>query len=154
LLPDNPDASLTRAQTASALTECGYPVKTSTLATKASRGGGPPYALFGARPLYRWGDSLDWAKSRLSLPRTNSSEHILRDDSERSDCFAKKVVWARGPPKIPNDKFDRAVAEASRRSVKAASRSFRGGVRAPAGRRARTRLSLHEADSDAAVEDQ
>jgi hypothetical protein len=152
-LPDNPDALLTRAQTASAPTECGFPVKTATLATKASRGGGPPYALFGARPFCRWADSLDWAKSRLSLPRTNSSEHSLHGDSERSECFVKKVVSAPGLPKIPNDQFERAVAEAKRRSVKAASR-FRGGVRTTGRRRAMTGLSLYEADSDAAVEDQ
>ena len=40
-------------------------MKPKTLATKASRGGGPPYRLFGRKPLYRWGDGLDWA-SRAS----------------------------------------------------------------------------------------
>jgi len=92
LLPDNPDTLLTRGQTASALSECGFPVKTATLATKASRGGGPPYALFGARPLYRWGDSLEWAKSRLSPPRANSSEHSLHVESDRSKWPAQKVA--------------------------------------------------------------
>jgi integrase len=58
-----------------------------SLATKASRGGGPPYRLFGARPLYRrglyresggrerrWGHSLNWAQSRLSEPMRSTSE--------------------------------------------------------------------------------
>src|SRR3979490_400563 len=46
------DTLLTRDQTAEALTQAGYPVKSKTLATKASRGGGPPFAKFGPRALY------------------------------------------------------------------------------------------------------
>jgi len=68
------DTLLTRDATAAALTAAGFPVKSKTLATKATRGGGPPYRLFGARPLYRWGDALAWAKGRLSAPRHNTSE--------------------------------------------------------------------------------
>jgi hypothetical protein len=76
MLPVNPDeALLTRAQTASKLTEAGFPVKPGTLATKASRGGGPAYELFGKKPLYRWGTALAWARSRLSAPNRTSSEH-------------------------------------------------------------------------------
>jgi len=73
-IPDCFDALLTREATAAALTACGFPVKSKTLATKASRGGGPPFMAFGARVLYRWGDSLAWAKSRLSKPRCSTSE--------------------------------------------------------------------------------
>jgi hypothetical protein len=73
-IPDDPNALLTRSANAAALTAAGFPVKPATLATKASRGGGPPYRLFGARPLYRWGDSLNWAQSRLSEPMRNTSE--------------------------------------------------------------------------------
>jgi hypothetical protein len=68
------DALLTRADVASALTEVGFPVSAATLATKAVRGGGPPYQLFGRKPLYRWGAALEWARSRLSRPVTNTSE--------------------------------------------------------------------------------
>lgn len=68
------DALLTRDQTAEALTNAGYPVKAKTLATKASRGGGPPYRLFGARPLYRWGHALAWAEARMGMPRVSTSE--------------------------------------------------------------------------------
>jgi hypothetical protein len=67
-IPDTPDALLTRDQNAEALTAAGYPIKPKTLATKATRGDGPPYQLFGPRVLYRWGDSLEWARSRLSTP--------------------------------------------------------------------------------------
>jgi len=70
----NVDCFLTRDATASALTAAGFPVKSKTLATKASRGGGPPYRRFGARPLYRWGDALEWAQSRLGPMQRNSSE--------------------------------------------------------------------------------
>ena len=70
----NDDTLLTRDMAAAALTEAGYPVKSKTLATKATRGGGPPYRLFGVRPLYRWGDALAWAQGRLSAPRRSTSE--------------------------------------------------------------------------------
>ena len=80
MIPHDPDALLLRAATAEALTEAGYPVSASTLATKASRGGGPPYRRFGPRPLYRWGDALTWAEARLSTPRCNSSEADAQRD--------------------------------------------------------------------------
>jgi hypothetical protein len=74
VIPDDPNALLKRRLTAEALTESGYPTKSATLATKATRGGGPPYQVYGAVALYRWGDALDWARSRLSPPRSNTSE--------------------------------------------------------------------------------
>ncbi len=73
-VPANPDALLTRDNTAAALTAAGFPTKSTTLATKATRGGGPPYSLYGHKPLYRWGDALDWARSRLSAPIRSTSE--------------------------------------------------------------------------------
>ena len=69
-----PEALLTRDQTATALTEMGFLVKSKTLATKATRGGGPPYRKFGPRALYRWGDALQWAHGRLAPPRRSTSE--------------------------------------------------------------------------------
>ena len=74
IIPDNKDALLTRDQTAAALTAAGYPVKSKTLATKGSRGGGLPFRLFGRVPLYRWGDSLAWAEGRLSPLRQSGSK--------------------------------------------------------------------------------
>jgi len=65
---------LTRAQAAAALTESGFPTSPATLATKATRGGGPTFRRFGRRPLYRWGDALEWARSRLSKPVTCTAE--------------------------------------------------------------------------------
>jgi hypothetical protein len=75
LIPDDPNALLRRKATAEALTAAGFPVAEATLATKASRGGGPPFRRFGRIPLYRWGDSLDWAISRLG-PRVRSTAEL------------------------------------------------------------------------------
>jgi hypothetical protein len=68
------DCLLTRERTAAALTAAGFPTKSKTLATKATRGGGPPYRLYSARALYRWGDALDWARSRLTPLIHSASE--------------------------------------------------------------------------------
>jgi hypothetical protein len=73
-IPLSPDALLTRDRVSEALTTAGFPVKPKTLATKATRGGGPPYRLFGRVPLYRWGDALAWAESRCTAPRASTSE--------------------------------------------------------------------------------
>jgi hypothetical protein len=81
MIPKDPDALLPRARTAEALTESGYPVKSATLATKATRGGGPPYQLFGRVPLYRWGDAIAWARGRLSRPRRSTSESDPRQSA-------------------------------------------------------------------------
>jgi hypothetical protein len=70
----SPDTRFTRRGIATWLTEAGFPITVATLATMATRGGGPPYQLFGRRPLYRGGDALAWAQNRLSAPVTNTSE--------------------------------------------------------------------------------
>jgi len=74
MVPENPDTLLTRPQTGAALRAMGFPIADKSLATRASRGGGPPYRRFGARVLYRWGDALTWARSRLSNPIGSTSE--------------------------------------------------------------------------------
>jgi hypothetical protein len=84
-IPNSDDALLTRDATAIALSLLGFPVAGPTLATKASRGGGPPFHRFGRRPLYRWGDAVDWAKSQLSGPIRSTSESDTPAPS-RSPC--------------------------------------------------------------------
>jgi hypothetical protein len=74
MIPDDPNVLLTRKVAAAALAEAGFPVAEKTLATKATRGGGPPFQKFGPRALYRWGDALQWAQSRLSAPMHSTSE--------------------------------------------------------------------------------
>ena len=73
VVPDDPGTFITREQAAVALTACGFPIKPKTLAKLASDGG-PPYQLFGARVLYRWGDLLAWARSRMTPPRRGVPE--------------------------------------------------------------------------------
>jgi hypothetical protein len=73
-IPQDPDTLLGRRETAHALTEAGYRTSPATLATKASRGGGPLFQRWGRKPLYRWGDTLDWARSRLGPPMRSTSE--------------------------------------------------------------------------------
>lgn len=74
-IPHDPDRLLTRHATAAALTEAGFPTSPATLATKATRGGGPLFVKFGARALYRWADALAWAQERTSLPHYSASEN-------------------------------------------------------------------------------
>jgi hypothetical protein len=74
LIPTDPSTLLTRDAAAAALTAAGYPVARATLATRASRGGGPPFRRFGVRPLYTWGDLITWAQSRLGPPMHSTSE--------------------------------------------------------------------------------
>jgi hypothetical protein len=74
LIPDNPDALLTRDACAAALTAAGYPTASATLATKATRGGGPIFQKYASRSLYRWGDALNWARAKLTPPRRSTSE--------------------------------------------------------------------------------
>jgi hypothetical protein len=70
--PD-PHSLLTRSELASALTSAGYRIAEKTLATRASRGDGPPYSVFNRRCLYRWDTSLRWAQESLRTPQTETA---------------------------------------------------------------------------------
>jgi hypothetical protein len=70
----NPESLLTRRASAAALTEAGYPTSPATLATLASRGGGPRYRRFGRRVIYIWCDLITWAESRLTPVVTSTAE--------------------------------------------------------------------------------
>ncbi len=72
MVPTDPDAKLNRINTASALTAAGYPITSATLATFASRNVGPDYTVFGGKAVYRWGDTLQWAKARATPSRRRS----------------------------------------------------------------------------------
>jgi len=75
---DNPSTLLRRTAAAEALRQAGYPIARATLATLASRGGGPPFRRFGRVPLYEWPELLRWAESRLSNPIRSTSEGEVR----------------------------------------------------------------------------
>ena len=96
-IPTNPDALLMRGQTSEALKESGFPIEPSTLATKATRGGGPPFHKFGARVLYRWSETLAWAQSRLSAPRRNTSEGDAIGQAARAESKPPSVD---APPRV------------------------------------------------------
>jgi hypothetical protein len=68
------DSLLTRSEAGRVLRNLGFPVADKTLATRASRGRGPIFRRFGAKPLYRFGDLLAWAESRLGPPIGSSAE--------------------------------------------------------------------------------
>src|SRR5258707_11960704 len=57
-VPDDPEMLLRRDATAAALTLAGYPTSPKTLASLATRGGGPKFRKYGRYPIYRWGDAL------------------------------------------------------------------------------------------------
>lgn len=68
------DALLDRKAAAAYIVSLGVPCSPATLATKATRGGGPPYQLFGKKPLYRKSGLDEWVNSKLSKLITSSSE--------------------------------------------------------------------------------
>jgi hypothetical protein len=84
-IPARHDSLLRRRELALALTEVGFPTASATLATKATRGGGPPFRLYGRIPLYRWGDGLAWAQSRLSEPVWSTSERVVHPKEAGGD---------------------------------------------------------------------
>jgi hypothetical protein len=63
------EVRLTRKQLAAALTKEGFPITAATLATKATKGGGPPYRLFGHRSMYLLSEGIVWAQSRVQSSR-------------------------------------------------------------------------------------
>lgn len=63
----------TRGEAAQYLTDLGCSTTPATLATWATRGGGPPFRKFGARALYTDADLDAWVESRLSAPRASTS---------------------------------------------------------------------------------
>jgi hypothetical protein len=73
-MPEDLETLLTRRQLADALTKAGFPTSPATLATKASRGGGPPYQRYGPRAMYRWAAALQWANDLLRSPASAESQ--------------------------------------------------------------------------------
>jgi hypothetical protein len=85
----DPNTILHRPAAAAALTAAGYPTAASTLATKATRGGGPRFQKFGKFAVYRWGDLLAWAEGRLGPSVTSTAE---LDASRRTDSAAAQAA--------------------------------------------------------------
>jgi hypothetical protein len=73
-VPPNPEVLLGRKDAARALTAAGYVTSPFTLATKATRGNGPAYRIFGRRAIYRWGDLIAWAEANTAPLRRSTSD--------------------------------------------------------------------------------
>lgn len=69
-----PNKNLDRGELAKALTDEGYPTAKQTLARKAVEGSGPPFRVWGRRPIYDWPSALRWAETRAGKPRNSTSE--------------------------------------------------------------------------------
>lgn len=65
---------LTRRAASDYLRSHGFPVAVATLASFVTRGGGPSYHKFGPRVLYRPGELLEWAETKLSKSIKSSSQ--------------------------------------------------------------------------------
>jgi hypothetical protein len=74
----DPRTFLTRSQLADALEQCGIPLSYDTLATKATRGGGPPFRIFGKSAVYQWCDVVAWVRETMGEPARTTSEHRAR----------------------------------------------------------------------------
>ena len=72
--PQDLETLLSREDAAHALTAAGYITSPPTLATKATRGNGPAYRIFGKRAIYRWGDLVAWAEASAAPIRRSTSE--------------------------------------------------------------------------------
>jgi hypothetical protein len=93
VVPESLDCLLSREAAARALTAAGYVTSPSTLATKATRGNGPGYRIFGKRAIYRWGDLLAWAESRATPVRRSTSEAFpceVRAGIEQNETISSK----------------------------------------------------------------
>ncbi len=73
-IPNDLETLLSREGAAHALTAAGYVTSPATLATKATRGNGPAYRIYGKRAMYRWGDLMAWAEGHAAPLRNSTSE--------------------------------------------------------------------------------
>ncbi len=73
--PPKPDTLLRRSDLPEASRrELGFVFPKKQAATLASRRGGPPYSLICGIAYYRWGDFVEWVRSRTGQPRTTAVE--------------------------------------------------------------------------------
>lgn len=79
---DAPRKFVDRKTAALMLSAVGLQTSPATLATLASRGGGPPYRRYGRRVVYVWSDLLAWANARVSTVRCNTSQSSVAFEDE------------------------------------------------------------------------
>jgi hypothetical protein len=85
----SPETRFTTPALAAALTELGLPTGRKTLDRKACAGGGPPYQIYGRRPLYLWADVTAWALAELGQAASNASEHRFSRRARRARMLAE-----------------------------------------------------------------
>lgn len=136
----SPDAMLLRDRTAEELNKRGFKTSTATLATKAVRGGGPPFQNLGKSAVYRWGDVVAWVLETIGEPACTTSEHRARKASPPA------------PQKPSPDKIA-AMVEGSRRYNAARKASATQEPRGPPGEAAakHDRATRHDKRSPAAL---
>jgi hypothetical protein len=83
------DTRLTTEQLARTLTSAGLPVSAGTLNTKASRGGGPPYQMFGRLRIYTWKNVVPWVISKLGDPAASATERRIRARSKNASLASE-----------------------------------------------------------------
>lgn len=93
----DPRTFFTRYQLADTLEACGIPLSYDTLATKATRGGGPPFRIFGKSAVYQWADVVSpgsvkpWASPRA--PHRNIAPDMAQRRRHRSPVPKKLPQW-------------------------------------------------------------
>jgi hypothetical protein len=76
-IPTDPDKRLTRKQLSEALTAYGLRMSGGTLGQQAHKGTGPLFQRWGHAALYRWGDAVAWAETRLGAPRVSDRKEKI-----------------------------------------------------------------------------
>ena len=49
------------------------------LGTKATRGGGPPFRIFGKSAVYQWADVVAWVRETMGEAACTTAEHRARE---------------------------------------------------------------------------
>ena len=75
----------TRDQAALLLQGKGLKIAPASLATMASRGGGPRYFKFGKRAVYREGDLLEWVAELLGASGSTATERRIGSKIEADE---------------------------------------------------------------------
>lgn len=83
---------LSRREAAAFLTENGYPVTVSSLASLAHKGDGPIYDHFGKRTFYRANDLLAWAEGRLTPNRVKAQEELKLDPNNKAGLTRREAA--------------------------------------------------------------
>jgi hypothetical protein len=77
------------------LKEYGLTFSEASLNTAATRGGGPPYALFGGRAVYQEDQVRAWVQSRMQQPTSRSGRRSMQqiaEDNRLATVFDQRVL--------------------------------------------------------------